>query len=72
MIVPSKPILASFGLAALALSGCGYSDLSRGGTGAAAGAVIAAATDNDPVTGALAGAAIGALCDEVAPELCGN
>lgn len=69
MIDTSKTLGLLF-IAAVGLSACGYSDLSRGGTGAAAGAVIAAATDNDIVTGALVGATAGALCDDVAPELC--
>lgn len=69
MIGTSKTLGILF-VAALGLSACGYSDLSRGGTGAAAGAVLAAATDNNPVTGALVGAAAGALCDDVTPELC--
>ena len=72
MIVSSKKTLGILAIAAMGLSACGYSDLSRGGTGALAGAVIAAATDNDPVTGALVGAAAGSLCDDVAPELCLN
>lgn len=69
MIGTSKTLGILF-VTALGLSACGYSDLSRGGTGAAAGAVLAAATDNNPVTGALVGAAAGALCDDVTPELC--
>ena len=52
------------------LSACGYTDFQRAGTGAAAGALAAAATDNDIATGALVGGAGGALCDDVAPELC--
>lgn len=55
---------------ALGLSACGYTDFQRAGTGAAAGALAAAATDNDVATGALVGGAGGALCDDVAPELC--
>lgn len=54
----------------LGVSACGYTDLSRGGTGAVAGAFAAVATDNDPVTGALVGGAAGALCDDLTPQLC--
>jgi hypothetical protein len=56
--------------AALALSACGYNELSRSTTGAIAGGVVAAATDNDVATGVLIGGAAGALCDDVTPELC--
>lgn len=69
MIGTSRTIGILF-IAGLGLTACGSSDLSRGGTGALAGAVVAAATDNDPVTGALIGGAAGALCDDVTPELC--
>jgi osmotically inducible lipoprotein OsmB len=41
------------------------SDLERGIAGAAAGAVVANALGGDAVTGAIAGGAAGALCDEV-------
>ncbi|WP_296419660.1 hypothetical protein [Pseudooctadecabacter sp.] len=47
------------------LSACLDNDLERGLAGAAAGAVVAEATGVDPLTGAIAGGAAGALCDEV-------
>lgn len=54
----------------LGLAACGQNDLERGATGAAAGALVAGATSNSLVTGALVGATAGALCDDVAPQLC--
>lgn len=57
-------------VAALGLSACGSTDLSRASTGAVAGGVIAAATDNDIATGALIGGVGGALCDDLTPGLC--
>ncbi|MEM6728664.1 MAG: hypothetical protein AAF618_09205 [Pseudomonadota bacterium] len=42
------------------LAGCLQNDFERAAAGAAAGAVIADATDNDVVTGAIIGGAIGA------------
>ncbi|SFP17025.1 hypothetical protein [Tranquillimonas alkanivorans] len=59
-------------IALLGLASCGQTDLSRGASGAGIGAFAAAATDNDPVLGALAGGAAGAMCDDVAPQLCPN
>lgn len=56
-------ILAAAAVASL--SACLDNDLERGLAGAAAGAVIADAVGGDPVTGAIAGGAAGALCDEV-------
>ncbi|WP_044043279.1 hypothetical protein [Octadecabacter antarcticus] len=56
-------ILAAAAIASL--SACLDSDLERGLAGAAAGAVIADALGGNPVTGAIAGGAAGALCDEV-------
>ena len=49
---------------------CGDSDLERGLSGAAAGAVAADVTDNDVGTGALIGGAAGVLCDDLTPQLC--
>lgn len=51
--------------ATLATSGCVMSDLERAGVGAVAGGVTAAAVGGTVATGVVAGAAIGALCDEV-------
>jgi hypothetical protein len=50
---------------ALALSGCVASDLERGAIGAAAGGLGAAALGGSVGTGIIAGAAAGALCDDV-------
>ena len=47
------------------LSACLDNDIQRGAVGAAAGAVVADAVGADPVTGAIAGGAAGALCDEI-------
>ena len=47
------------------LAACGDNDVSRGVTGAAAGAVVAGATKNDVATGALIGAAAGVVSDDV-------
>ncbi|NBD30381.1 MAG: hypothetical protein GVY31_10150 [Alphaproteobacteria bacterium] len=51
-------------VAAAGLSACLDNDLERGLAGAAGGAVVADAFGGDPVTGAIAGGAAGALCDE--------
>ncbi|HCP80053.1 MAG TPA: hypothetical protein DIT67_00090 [Octadecabacter sp.] len=56
-------ILAATAIASL--SACLDSDLERGLAGAAVGAVAADALGGDAVTGAIAGGAAGALCDEV-------
>lgn len=56
-------ILAAIAVASL--SACLDNDLERGLAGAAAGAVVADAVGVDPITGAIAGGAAGALCDEV-------
>lgn len=48
-----------------ALSGCLQTDTERALAGAAAGAIIADATDNSVLTGAALGAAGGAVCDDV-------
>lgn len=52
------------------LAACGDTDLERGVSGAAIGAVGSAAVDGDPLTGALIGGAAGVLCDDVTPDLC--
>ena len=61
-----KPVFtATLFAAALGLSGCVMSDIERAGVGAAAGGITAAAFDGNVTTGILAGAAAGALCDDV-------
>lgn len=55
-------ILALF--AASLVAGCMETDGDRALAGAAAGAIIADATDNNVVAGAALGAAGGALCDD--------
>ena len=47
-----------------ALAGCLENDAERGVAGAAAGAVIADATGNSAVTGAIIGAGAGVFCDD--------
>ncbi len=47
------------------LSGCMYNDVERAGIGAAAGVGTALITNGNIGTGILAGAAAGALCDDV-------
>jgi osmotically inducible lipoprotein OsmB len=59
------PLIATLFAAALTLAGCVQTDLERAGIGAATGAVAAAAFDGNIATGALIGAAGGALCDDV-------
>jgi hypothetical protein len=46
------------------LAGCLQNDAERGVAGAAAGAVIADATGNSAVTGAIIGAGAGVFCDD--------
>jgi hypothetical protein len=58
-------VAATFGLAA-----CGDTDLERGVSGAAIGAVGAELTGGNVVTGAAVGGAAGVLCDDLTPELC--
>ncbi|MEL6521409.1 MAG: hypothetical protein AAFQ66_10620 [Pseudomonadota bacterium] len=54
------------GLAVLGtVAACGDNDFERGLTGAAAGAVVAEATDNDPLVGAAVGAGAGVLSDDL-------
>lgn len=57
-------------VAALAIAGCGRTDLERGLTGAGIGAIGAVAVGGNPVVGAVAGGAVGATCDEYARSLC--
>lgn len=55
-----------FGLALVgALAGCLENDSQRGLAGAAAGAVIADATDNNVLTGAALGGLAGVFCDDL-------
>ena len=57
-------------LASAALAACGTTDLERGVTGAAIGAVVADVTGNSPVVGAAVGGSVGVICDDVTPDLC--
>ncbi|RLL65375.1 hypothetical protein [Paenirhodobacter hankyongi] len=59
-----SPILLAL-LAGAALAGCMETDGQRALAGAAAGAVVADATDNNAIAGAAIGAAGGALCDDM-------
>ena len=66
-----RTLITTFSLCALAaLAACGETDLQRGATGAAIGAVAADATGNSPVVGAAIGAAAGATCSKTTPEYC--
>ncbi len=56
--------------AILGLAACGDTDLERGVSGAAIGAVGAEITGGNPVTGAAVGGAAGVFCDDLTPELC--
>lgn len=56
--------------ATLGLAACGDSDLERGVSGAAIGAVGAEVTGGNAVTGAAVGAAAGVFCDDLTPDLC--
>ncbi|OOY18809.1 hypothetical protein BMI86_18960 [Thioclava sp. DLFJ5-1] len=51
-------------LAGLALAGCMQTDGQRALAGAAGGAIIADATDNNALTGAALGALAGTYCDD--------
>lgn len=57
--------------AALGLGACGTTDLERGVTGAAIGAVGAKALGGDALVGGAVGAGAGVLCDDVVPQFCG-
>ena len=52
-------------VAATTLGAWGDTDLERGVSGAAIGALAAEATGNDPVVGAAIGGTAGVLCDDV-------
>ncbi|QHQ33999.1 hypothetical protein [Algicella marina] len=53
----------------LTLAACGDTDLERGATGAAAGAVTAEVFGGNVVTGAVLGGAAGVISDDVRREL---
>jgi len=57
-------------IATLGLAACGDTDVERGVSGAAIGAVGAELTGGNVVTGAAVGGAAGVLCDDLTPELC--
>ncbi len=53
------------------LAGCAqWTDIERAGAGAAGGAVLAGVTRGNVLTGAVIGAAAGALCDDVNVTIC--
>lgn len=54
------------------LAGCLENDTERGLAGAAAGAVIADATDNNVLAGAAIGGAAGVFCDDLNVPGCRN
>ena len=56
--------------AMLTLAACGDTDLERGVSGAAIGAVTADLLGGSVVTGAAVGGAAGVLCDDLTPEAC--
>ena len=59
-------LIALCAIAATVLSGCfARTDLDRAAVGAAVGGVGAAAVGGSVATGVVAGAAVGALCDEI-------
>lgn len=58
------PALLALVLASTALAGCMQNDGQRALAGAAAGAVIADATDNSVLTGAALGGLAGTFCDD--------
>ena len=65
-----KPLIATL-LVAGTIAGCSqYSDLERAGAGAAGGALLAGVTRGNLLTGAVIGAAAGALCDDVNVTVC--
>ena len=55
---------------ATALAGCQWNDLERAGAGAAGGVLLAGVTSGNLLTGAVIGAGIGALCDDVNVRIC--
>ena len=64
-----KLTLAAFA-AIFTLAACGDTDLERGVSGAAIGAVTADLLGASVVTGAAVGGAAGVLCDDFTPEAC--
>lgn len=56
--------------ATLVLAACGNSDLERGASGAAIGAVGAELTGGNVLVGATLGASAGVLCDDYTPQFC--
>jgi hypothetical protein len=56
--------------AVLTLAACGDTDLERGVSGAAIGAVTAEVLGGNVLTGAAVGGAAGVLCDDLTPEAC--
>ncbi len=65
-----KPILMGT-ILAVTLAGCSnWTDMERAGAGAAGGALLAGATRGNLLTGALIGAAAGALCDDAGLYAC--
>lgn len=65
------PILLAL-LAASALAGCMQTDGERALAGAAAGALIADATDNNVLAGAAVGGLAGTFCDDLNVPGCVN
>ncbi len=65
-----KPLILALSLATFGLAACGDTDLERGASGAAIGAVGTAVVGGDPIVGAAVGGAAGVLCDDLTPELC--
>ena len=65
-----KPLVGAL-FVAVTLAGCSqYSDIERAGAGAAGGALLAGVTRGNILTGAVIGAAAGALCDDVNVTVC--
>jgi hypothetical protein len=56
--------------ATMAVGACGDTDLERGATGAAIGAIGAKALGGDALVGGALGAGVGVLCDDAAPQYC--
>ena len=65
-----RTILSLAVAAVLGLAGCIDTDLERGLTGAAAGALLADAVGGNALTGALIGGAAGATCDDLGAQVC--
>ncbi len=64
--------LAAVAALVVPLAGCLENDTERALAGAAAGALIADATDNPVGTGAIIGAGVGAFCDDLNVPGCVN